>query len=102
MLEKKKIDKRILLKHIIDESDKDIFYLTKILVSTVGKHAGMLILRLVIYVLVVFPFLTEVVGLSRGGAAVCVLGLIILYYSARGFYDKIRNEVEDGSGTNTG
>jgi len=102
MPEKKKIDKRAILKHLIDMSDKDPFYLTKILVSIVGKNAGMLALRLGIYILIVFPFLTEIVGLTRGVAAITVLGLVVLYYSARGFYDKIKNEVEDGSGTNTG
>lgn len=95
---KKSINRSILFRHIIDESDKDIFYLTKILISVVGKHAGILLLRLAIYILVVFPFLTEVVGLSRGYSTVVVFGLIIIYYSGRAAYDRLKVEVENGSG----
>jgi len=66
-------------------------------VSAVGRHAGMLIIRLAIYVLVVFPFLTDVLGLSRGVSAVCVLGLIVVYYSSRTIYDRLKTEVKNGS-----
>lgn len=76
----------------------DTFYLTRVMVSAVGKHAGMLILRLAVYVLVVYPFFTEILGLSRGASGVCVLLCIVAYYSVRSIFDRLKDEVKDGSG----
>ena len=76
---------------------KDPFYLTKLLIGIVGKHAGALALRLAIYLFVVFPFLTMYVGLSSAEAGIVVLLLIVAYYSAMGIIDRLKSEVKNGS-----
>jgi len=47
--------------------------------------------------LVVYPFFTDVLGLTKGVAAVFVLLSIISYYSLRTIYDRLKAEVKDGA-----
>jgi hypothetical protein len=97
-IEKRKVSKAELFDHIRESCVKDPFYLTKILVTVVGKHAGMLLIRIGIYILIVFPFFTNVLEFSRTTSAIAVILLIIGYYSLRGIYDKLTTEVKNGSG----
>lgn len=95
---KSTVSKAAIFDHIKESCVSDPFYITRVLVSAVGKHAGMIVVRMAIYILVLFPFLTEIVGLSRGSASVGVLLLIIAYYSMRSIYDRLRSEVNNGAG----
>ena len=95
---KKQVSKAQIFDHIRESCFNDQFYLTKILVSAFGKHAGMMLLRLAIYILIVYPFFTEILGLTRAIAGICMILVVIAYYSLKGIYIKLRTEVQDGAG----
>ena len=90
-----KITFKDILKHFMDESEKDPLYLTKIILHAVGTNIFSMILRIAIYVLLLYPFLTNILHVTQGIASLIVFLGIILYYSAKTVYDKIMKKVKD-------
>ena len=90
-----KITPKDILKHFMDESEKDPLYLTKIILHAVGTNIFSMIFRIAIYVLILYPFLTNILHVTQGIASLLVFLGIILYYSAKTVYDKIMKKVKD-------
>jgi len=86
-----------LFNHIKEESVKDPFYMTKILLSTVGKNTVDILVRIALYVIVVYPALTTVLHVPNGVAALLVVVGIILYHSSLAIYHRIVNEAKDNN-----
>jgi hypothetical protein len=87
-----KADRRELFNHIKEACIADPFYVTKILLGAVGKNFFDIVIRMAIYVLILYPFLLKVVGLSQGVAFVLVIGGIIIYHSAIAIYHRIADD----------
>lgn len=84
-----------LFNHIKEECVNDPFYMTKILLTTVGKNTIDIVVRIALYVIVVYPALTTVLHVPNGVAALLVVVGIILYHSSLAIYHRIVNEAND-------
>jgi hypothetical protein len=90
-----KIDKWEIFNHIKEESIRDPLYFTKILVHAFGQNLVSYIIRIAIYVLIVYPALTSIFHLSQGIATLFVIIGVVIYYSAITIYNKIAHQIKD-------
>jgi hypothetical protein len=90
-----KIDKKELFNHVKESCVKDPFYVTKMLLSAFGRNAVDTIVRIAIYVLILFPLLTSVLHIPNGVAYILVTFFIILYYTIISIYRKIVKQIKE-------
>jgi len=87
-----KPDKRVIFNHIKESSINDPLYITKIIMHSVGKNLIDIVVRIAIYIIVVFPLLTVVLQVPQGVAALLVVVGIVLYHSSIAIYRRIVKE----------
>lgn len=95
MTDEEKINKKDLFNHIKESCIRDPFYVTKMLLSAFGRNAVDTIVRIAIYILILFPLLTSVFHIPTGVAYVLVTFFIIMYYTVISIYRKIVKQVKD-------
>lgn len=93
-----KVDKWQLFNHIKEACIADPFYMTRLIFHAVGKNMIDIVVRIAIYVIVVYPLLTSVLHVPQGVAALLVVIGIVLYHSSIAIYKRIAKEAAETSG----
>ena len=89
------INKKDLFNHIKESCVADPLYVTKMIISALGKNMFEIVSRMVIYVVIVYPLLTQVLNIPAGAAMLLVVAGIIAYHSSMAVYHKIVKEAKE-------
>lgn len=103
MEERPKLSNKEIVKHMIDMSCEDPLYFTKLMLKAFGSNLFLIVGRLLIISLIVYPICTNIIGLSRSVTGILMVSAIIGYYSLLAIWRKIKDgassslEVKNGS-----
>jgi hypothetical protein len=97
-----KPDTRAIFNHIKESSIEDPLYITKIIFGAVGKNMIDIVIRIAIYIIVVYPLLTVVLQVPQGVAALLVVVGIVLYHSSIAIYRRIAKEATETGANKVG
>lgn len=89
-----KPDKMELFNHIREECVKNPFFLTRMILTAFGSNLIQFVIRIAIYMLILYPFMTSILHVPAGVAYLFVTLSIVAYYSALSIYHKLIKDVK--------
>jgi len=99
--DKKKEKAKAVVSHLMDRCEADPLYMTKLILSALGKNIFNMVFRIAIYISLIY-LLSTYAGLERSVASLLVLASILGYYTIRSTLNNLKNNIAGDSNGHKG